>query len=113
MSTTKSLATERSEQLVAGSGCVGPLSVAGHELTLFEHAQPLVESMVRDIAAARQRVWIESYIFAGDAAGRAVADALAERARAGVEVRVMYDAVGSLATPDSMFAAIRAAGGQV
>src|SRR5690349_1739272 len=113
MSIAKELATERSEQLVAGSGRVGPLLVAGHELTLFEHSQPLVEAMIRDISAARQRVWMESYIFAGDAAGRAVVESLTERAKAGVEVRLMYDSFGSLATPDSLFNELRAAGGQV
>lgn len=113
MSIAKQVASERSEQLVAGSGRVGPLSVAGHELTLFEHSQPLIEAMIRDIAAAKKRVWLESYILAGDAAGRAVVAALAERARAGVEVRLMYDSFGSLSTPDSLFNELRAAGGQV
>ena len=37
--------------------------------------------MVRDIRAARTRVWLETYIFHDDAAGLAIAEALRERAR--------------------------------
>jgi cardiolipin synthase A/B len=87
--------------------------VAGNELTLFVESTPLIESMVRDIRAARTRVWLEVYIFFDDDAGRAVADALAERARAGVEVRVLYDAIGSQSTPSSFFRALEEAGASV
>jgi cardiolipin synthase len=69
--------------------------------------------MVRDIRAARRRVWLETYIFHDDAAGRAVAEALAERARAGLQVRVLYDAVGSQATPGAFFRALEQAGAHV
>jgi cardiolipin synthase len=41
-------------------------------------------------------VWLETYIFADDEIGRRFADALAERARAGLDVRVYLDAAGSL-----------------
>jgi cardiolipin synthase len=69
--------------------------------------------MVRDIRAARTRVWLETYIFHPDDCGRAVADALAERARAGVEVRVLYDAIGSQWTQTSFFRAVEQAGASV
>jgi cardiolipin synthase len=55
-------------------------------------------------------VWLETYIFHNDAAGQAVAEALKERARAGVDVRVLYDAVGSQATPRSFFRDLEQAG---
>lgn len=87
--------------------------VAGHELAVFEHSTSLISAMVEDIAAAQYRVWLESYIIADDAAGRAVTDALCERARAGVDVRVMYDAIGSMGTPGAFFERLSAAGVQV
>jgi cardiolipin synthase len=77
--------------------------VAGHELTLFVESRPLIAQMVEDIRTARDRVWLEAYIFLADDAGRAVADALCERARAGADVRVLYDAIGSQATPGAFF----------
>jgi cardiolipin synthase len=69
--------------------------------------------MVRDIQSARTRVWMESYIFVDDAAGRAIAAALKERARAGVDVRLVYDAFGSWSTPRAFFDELREASVQV
>ena len=56
---------------------------------------------------------METYIFADDRAGHAIAEALAERAQAGLDVRLMYDAVGSFSTPASLFETMREAGVQV
>ncbi len=94
-------------------GRLPPLTVAGNELTVFEESGALIPSMVADIRTAKQRVWLESYIFTEDAAGEAIAAALCERARAGVEVRVIYDAVGSMATSAAFFRAMEAEGVQV
>lgn len=110
------LAAERS--MVSSSlraNTVGPptLIVAGQELTLFEEASPLIDAMMQDISTAQTRVWLESYIIADDAAGRAVANALCERAAAGVAVKVIYDAVGSLSTPSAFFVRLRQAGVRV
>jgi cardiolipin synthase len=87
--------------------------VAGHELTVFAESPPLVESVVEDLRTATTRAWVESYIVADDAAGRAVAEALKERARAGVDCRLMYDAVGSAGTPAAFFADLEEAGVRV
>lgn len=88
-------------------------TVAGHELTLFIETWPLLHAMLRDIRAARTRVWLETYIFHEDAAGRAIADALRERAAAGVQVRVLYDAIGSKNTSWAFFRELEQAGAQV
>ena len=48
------------------------------------------------IAAARRSVWFENFIFAGDATGQRFARALGKAARRGVEVRVLYDPVGTM-----------------
>lgn len=87
--------------------------VAGQELTIFAESPQLILSMVKDIQAAQKRVWMETYIFANDDAGRAVATALAERAAAGVDVRLMVDAFGSFGTPSVVFNRLRAAGVKV
>src|SRR4051812_10460742 len=89
------------------------VEVAGHELTLYVEIAPLLSALVHDIAAARRRVWLETYIFLDDVVGRAVAEALKERARAGVDVRVLYDAVGSQWTPLAFFRELRQAGVRV
>lgn len=89
------------------------VTVAGHALTLFVETWPLIEAMVCDIRAARTRVWLETYLFHDDAAGQVVAETLKERAAAGVQVRVLYDAIGSKDTGWGFFRALERAGVQV
>src|SRR5262249_30349290 len=89
------------------------VEVAGHQLTVFVESPPLFEAMLADIAAARTRVWCEVYIFFNDAGGTRIAEALMAKAREGVDVRLMYDAVGSISTPAKFFADIAAAGVKV
>jgi cardiolipin synthase len=89
---------------------VAEVDVAGNHLRLFVELPPMIESLIADIRTATKRVWIESYIVADDAAGRAVAEALRERVAAGVESRLVYDSVGSLRTPSKYFADLEAAG---
>lgn len=87
--------------------------VDGHELTIYVESPPMIEAMLDDIRAAQHRVWMEMYIFADDDAGRAVADALSQRAAAGLDVRLMVDALGSFSTPQALFQPMRSAGVQV
>src|SRR5438105_4693098 len=86
------------------------VTVAGQELRLFQEFQSLFEAMLADIRQAQRRVWLETYIFAGDEVGQAVAEALKERARAGVDVRLLYDAVGCMGTYPSFFFKMQPAG---
>ena len=56
----------------------------------------LYDAMVASIRTATRRVDLEMYIYAADEIGRRIGEALAERARAGIRVRVLVDAAGSL-----------------
>jgi cardiolipin synthase len=85
-------------------------TVAGHELTIFVQSLPMIAALVRDIQTAQSCVWVESYIFLADVAGYAVAEALKERARLGLDVRVLYDAVGCQWTPAIFFQEMAEAG---
>src|SRR5256885_8486775 len=66
--------------------------------------------MLDAIAGAKRHVNLASYTFAGDTTGRIFAAALAEKAKAGVEVNVLYDAFGSGDTPLSLFDGMAASG---
>ena len=89
------------------------IAVAGHDLQVFTESPPLYASMIEAIQGAQERVWLESYILLADAAGNAIGAALKERARAGLDVRVLYDAIGSFSTPEAYFEDLRQAGVQV
>jgi cardiolipin synthase A/B len=65
------------------------------------------------IHAARQSINIEAYIVQRGEVTKRLADALAERARNGVQVRLVADALGSATTPKQYFKELREAGGQV
>ncbi len=62
------------------------------------------------IDAAQIRVSLEMYIFNDDRIGRRFADALAQTARRGVEVRLLYDSVGCRHAATAFFESMREAG---
>ncbi|MCA9540199.1 MAG: cardiolipin synthase, partial [Myxococcales bacterium] len=82
---------------------------AAEPLTSRDRAYEKIEAAVR---AARTRIWAEYYIINNDITGRRFLDLLAEKARAGVEVKLLYDAVGSLRVDERLLRAIGAAGGK-
>jgi cardiolipin synthase len=65
------------------------------------------------IRGAQSTVHLEAFIFHDTPIGDRFLEALTERAAAGVKVRVVVDAVGSMLTRDRYFAALRRAGGEV
>lgn len=66
------------------------------------------------IRNAKQTIHLERYIFRGrDEIGRRYVEALAERARAGVKVKVVLDYIGSFTTWDSLLKPLRDAGARV
>lgn len=52
-------------------------------------------ALLAEIAKAREHIHLQYYIYLPDRTGTALRDALVERARAGVKVRLLLDAVGS------------------
>ena len=66
--------------------------------------------MYQAIKRAKDHINLETYIFRDDEIGRALADLLIARQRAGVQVNVIYDAVGPIKTPGEFFARMQQAG---
>jgi cardiolipin synthase A/B len=85
----------------------------GNRVMLFERGRPALEAMLAAIEVARERVHLETYILRCDVTGRRFLDALTARARAGVSVRLLYDAVGSRGIAPEPLAALCRAGGDV
>jgi cardiolipin synthase len=71
------------------------------------------EAEIQAIGEARRSINWEAYIFAKGEVAKRIVDALTERARAGVEVNLVIDAVGSLSIPKKFFDGLRQAGGRV
>jgi cardiolipin synthase len=69
--------------------------------------------MLEAIRGAQHHVHIEFFIFRPDDSGRRFVEALTAAAKRGVEVRFLYDAVGSYILSSRMFRDFRTAGGRV
>jgi len=91
----------------------GARPIGGNRLDHYPDSPRALDAMVAAIAAARATIHFENYIIRDDATGRRFAEALAERARAGVRVRVLYDALGSLGTSRRYWRGLRQAGVEV
>ena len=69
-------------------------SVAGNSVEVLENGA-FFEVLLERIAAAEKSVHFETFLWKEGVLGQRVANALSERARAGLQVRVLLDAVGS------------------
>ena len=70
-------------------------------------------ALLEAIASAHHHVHLEYYILEPDQTGRALVAALAERARAGIQVRLLLDAVGSSHAKARLFQPLLDAGGEL
>ena len=92
---------------------LGPGIVGGNEVTELLNGDQIFPPMLAAIKAARHSVTFETYIYWSGDIGKAFADALSERARAGVPVHVLLDWVGSAKMEESYLTEMKAAGVQI
>lgn len=85
----------------------------GNRIETYTGGLSMLQSLLRELEKAKQHIHLEFYIFEDDAIGRLVRDVLIDKARAGVEVRVIYDDVGCWHVPNKFFDGMRAAGIEV
>lgn len=79
---------------------------------LYEGAQKF-DTMFEDIGKAQEEVNIQYYIIKRDALGKRLLDALLERAKAGVKIRLLYDGFGSRGLKQDDFKELIEHGGEV
>ena len=103
----------RDQLTLALDRAAGARPIEGNRLEHHPDSPRALDAMVAAIGAARRWVHFENYIIRDDATGRRFADALAERARAGVRVRVLYDALGSFGTSRRYWRRLVQAGAEV
>ncbi|HYT03432.1 MAG TPA: phospholipase D-like domain-containing protein [Gemmatimonadales bacterium] len=106
-------AAERDQLALAIDRAAGARPIGGNRLEHYPDSPGALDAMLAQIAAARRWVHFENYIIRDDRTGRRFADALAERARAGVPVRVLYDALGSFGTSRRYWRRLAQAGVEV
>jgi len=87
--------------------------IPGNALRHIPDSPAALEAMLELITGARRTIHFENYIIRDDHTGRRFAAALEDRARAGVQVRVLYDAFGSIGTSRRFWRELRRAGAEV
>jgi cardiolipin synthase len=83
----------------------------GNTIELLRNGAEFFPALITAIDAAHQEVWLETYIFADDASGRAVAAAMVNASQRGVAVRVLVDGWGARQYLSPSLAQMLAAGG--
>jgi cardiolipin synthase len=91
----------------------GSARIERNSLRLQFEGSSTFESWIEAIQQAQRFVYFENYILRDDRIGHAFRDALIERARAGIPVRLLYDWIGCWATPRRYWKPFHEAGVEV
>ena len=92
---------------------LGPPIISGNRYKTLLNGDQIFPAMLQAIASAKQTVTFESYIYWSGDIGKAFADALSERSKAGVKVHVLLDWAGSAKMDASMLKELVDAGVQL
>ncbi len=89
---------------------LGPAILDGNRIQAFHNGDEIFPAMIETIRGARSNITMETYIYWSGEIGRKVADALCERARAGIPVHLVVDWAGSLKMDDDLLELMQDAG---
>jgi cardiolipin synthase len=92
---------------------LGPGILAGNRVRELLNGDQIFPEMLAAIKGAKQTITFETYIYWSGDIGKAFADALSERARAGVKTHVLIDWVGSAKMDESLINEMQSAGVEI
>ncbi len=81
-----------------------------NRIALLQNGEMFFASMEAALDRATHEIYLETYIFENDAAGRRIAEALKRAASRGVKTRLLIDGYGSIRLPNSVVDSLDAAG---
>ncbi len=84
-----------------------------NNIELFTDGKQMFEQMITDMAAAQSSINIEFYILKYDGLGHRILDLLEKKAQEGVEVRIIYDEIGSNMLGPGIKRRLRKAGAKI
>jgi cardiolipin synthase len=87
--------------------------VAGNAVTAYRETNAAFSDLLDAIGQARHHVHLEYFILRDDESGNRLLALLAEKAKEGVEVRLVYDAMGCVHLPRRALRPLEEAGGRV
>lgn len=83
-----------------------------NEVCMYSDGKEFFEALLKSLNKAKKSINIEFYIFKNDDIGTKILDILEEKAKNGVEVRLLYDSVGSRLLNRDVLKKLRAVGGK-
>ena len=89
---------------------LGPSIVDGNRIVDLQNGDEIFPSMLDAIASARTSITFETYIYWSGDIGERFAEALSQRAAAGVEVNLLIDWAGSVSMDDALIERMQKAG---
>lgn len=89
------------------------LPFKNNETDIYTSGYEFFPALLHEISKAKDHIHITSYIIEDDPLGRLIRDALIEKARQGVEIRFLYDDVGSWKMKENFFELMREEGIEV
>jgi len=105
--------TEDPEFLHVMGVLLGPPVVSGNRYRVLVNGDRIFPAMLDAIRGARRTIDFETYIYWSGTIGKHFADALSERARAGVKVHVLLDWVGSSKMDEALIEELKSAGVEI
>ncbi|WP_420799626.1 cardiolipin synthase [Noviherbaspirillum saxi] len=92
---------------------LGPTIIEGNSVQHLENGIEIFPAMLEAIRSARKTITFETYIYWSGDVGKRFAEALRERAQAGVKVHVLLDWIGSAKMDESLLEEMRRGGVEV
>jgi cardiolipin synthase len=92
---------------------LGPAIISGNTIQDLQNGDEIFPAMLEAIASAKKTISFETYIYWEGQVGKRFADALSERAKAGVKVHVTIDWAGSYSMEDDQLKEMEDAGVEV
>lgn len=81
-----------------------------NEIKIFTNGEDKFTSLKQDLQAATHSIYLQYYIFLDDTLGQQIAEILMDKARQGIDVKVIYDHVGSFSVRNKFFKRMNEAG---
>jgi cardiolipin synthase len=104
----------QSAEFRATMACItGMPLVKGNRLTIYNNGDEFYPAMLNAVESAKHSVTMEQYIYWNSQVGLRFAEALAEKARQGIKVRLLVDAIGSATLGEQILKILEAGGCQL
>lgn len=84
-----------------------------NKIKILNQGQQFLDNLLKDLSLAKKYIFLEFYIFADDKTGHMVAEKLKEKACNGIQVKIIYDAIGARKTNGKFWEGLKQCGIEV